>query len=188
MLAVLCTASSLHAMADGDVIPAVPVTSELSLEQLSRRAGIIFAGTVVRVEVPEKAESPEISRFVQVTFRVDDGIRNANSGELITIREWAGLWRTGSGERYRLGEKLLMFYYPPNGSGTTSSVAGSAGRFTINAQDQIHVTTERKQSLFRAARLRGFEQDANLNLADVREGVPYNTVAPALRLIAADSQ
>jgi hypothetical protein len=82
----------------------------------------------------------------------------------------------------------LMFYYPPNGSGTTSSVAGAAGRFSITAQYQIHITGQRKQSLFRSARLRGFEQDANLNPPDVSHGVPYSTVARALRLIAADSQ
>jgi hypothetical protein len=194
LLAVLFAAANVHATsgAAGDETPSsAPGTSELSLEQLSQRAGIIFAGTVVEIDQPSETaqeQTPAISLFMQITFRVDDGIRNANSGELITIREWAGLWRSGAGKRYRLGEKLLMFYYPPNASGTTSPVAGAAGRFPITAQDHIHITPEGKQSLFRSARLRGFELDANLNSPDTRQSLPYTTISRALRLIAADSQ
>jgi len=193
LLAVLSAAASVHAVsgaARDEIPPIAPGTSELSLEQLSLRAGIIFAGTVVEIDLPgdtPEEQTPAISRFVQITFRVDDGIRYANSGELITIREWAGLWRSGAGKRYRVGEKLLMFYYPANASGTTSPVAEAAGRFSITAQNQIHISPERKQSLFRSARLRGFELDANLNSPDRRQGVPYTAVSRALRLIAADS-
>jgi len=193
LLAVLSAAASVHAIATvaGDDAPSSTPTSELSLEQLSQRAGIIFAGKVVEIDQPAETTqdpTPAISRFVRITFRVDDGIRNANSGDLITIREWAGLWQSGSGRRYRVGEKLLMFYYPPNTSCTTSPVAGASGRFAITAEGQIHITPEGKQPLFRSARLRGFELDANLNAPATRQGVPYNTVARALRLIAADSQ
>jgi hypothetical protein len=116
---------------------------------------------------------------------VDDGILNANSGDLITVSEWAGLWRPSAGQRYRQGERLLMFYYRPSASGATSPVGGAAGRFTITAQDQIHLTSEHKQLLFRSARLRGFEPELNTDPADKQGSVALTTVGRALRLVVA---
>jgi hypothetical protein len=181
-----CTANLCIAIQQpGDsVAPSFPANSAFSLEELSQRAGIIFAGTVVKVEMPAES-SAESTRLVHITFRVDDGILNANSGELITVSEWVGLWRPGAGQRYRQGERLLMFYYRPSASGVTSPVGSAAGRFAIAAQDQIHLTSEHKQVLFRSVRLRGFEPELNTDPADKQGPVAYSTVARALRLIAA---
>jgi hypothetical protein len=180
---IACTVSLCMAMQQPDAAQRLlPANSQLSLEELSQRAGIIFSGTVVKIEMPAES-SDESTRLVRITFRVDDGILNANSGELVTINEWAGLWRPSAGQRYRQGERLLMFYYRPSASGATSPVGGAAGRFAISAQDQIHLTSEHKQLLFRSARLRGFEQEVNTGPAD-KSPVAYATVARALRLIA----
>jgi hypothetical protein len=184
LLALLaCTASLSFAIQQPD--PAQPTLSPhsaFSLEELSQRAGIIFAGTVVKIEMPAES-SDESTRLVRITFRVDDGILNANSGEMVTINEWAGLWRPSAGQRYRQGEKLLMFYYRPSASGATSPVGGSAGRFAISAQDQIHLTSEHRQLLFRSARLRAFEQELNTDPGNKQSPIAYGTVGRALRLI-----
>src|SRR5205823_9111775 len=57
----------------------------LDLDQMNRKAGLIFAGTVVRVE-RVAADVPEL----RTTFRVTRAIRGARAGETITLRQWIG--------------------------------------------------------------------------------------------------
>jgi hypothetical protein len=68
--------------------------------------------------------------MTQITFRVEQAIRGTRSGQVLTIREWAGLWN--SGERYRPGERVLLFLYSPSKLGLTSPVGGSSGRFAVD--------------------------------------------------------
>jgi hypothetical protein len=53
----------------------------------------------------------------------------------LTIHEWAGLWDRG--ERYRVGERVMLFLYSPSKLGLTSPVAGAMGRFVVDAQGRI---------------------------------------------------
>jgi hypothetical protein len=62
-------------------------------------------------------------------------MRGASAGQSLTIQEWAGLW-TG-GERYRVGERVLLFLYSPSKLGLTSPVAGGIGKFSVDAQGRI---------------------------------------------------
>jgi hypothetical protein len=70
-------------------------------------------------------------------FRVDEAIRNVRRGQTVEINEWAGLWQ--SGERYRPGERVLLFLYPPSRLGLTSPVGNRAGRFAVNRAGLITV-------------------------------------------------
>jgi hypothetical protein len=99
------------------------------LRRLARDAGIIFSGTVQKVEPVTAAAPGDIGR-VRITFQVSDALRGATPGESLTISEWDGLWT--SGDRYRVGENLLLFYYPPSGElGLTTTVAGASGRISL---------------------------------------------------------
>jgi hypothetical protein len=69
---------------------------------------------------------------------VEHGIRGIAAGELLTIHEWAGLWT--SGERYHVGESVLLFLYPPGKLGLTSPVAGAMGRFALDSQGRVLLT------------------------------------------------
>jgi len=95
-----------------------------SFRELARASGWIFTGTVTSVQLasPDTGDVP----FVQVTFKVTKAFRGVHSGQTLSIREWAGLWN--SGERFRVGEHLLLFLYPPSKLGLTSVVGGTAGR------------------------------------------------------------
>jgi hypothetical protein len=68
--------------------------------------------------------------MMKITFRVEQAIRGTRSGQVLTIREWAGLWN--SGERYRPGERVLLFLYSPSKLGLTSPVGGASGRFAVD--------------------------------------------------------
>jgi hypothetical protein len=100
---------------------------------LTRSSGYIFAGTVKSVE--RAAPEGHGLATVLINFHVDQAMRGVRTGQMLAIREWAGLWETG--ERYRPGERVLLFLYPPSKLGLTSPVGGPMGRYKIDPQDRI---------------------------------------------------
>ena len=48
---------------------------------------------------------------VQITFRVEQAMRGTRAGQILTIREWAGLWN--SGERYHPENAFCCFSTVP---------------------------------------------------------------------------
>ena len=100
-----------------------PAISNLRL--LNLNSGYIFDGTVLSVHAA-RSEGSDVAT-VQITFRVEQAIRGTHAGQILTIREWAGLWN--SGERYHPGERLLLFLYTPSKLGLTSPV----GRFAVDS-------------------------------------------------------
>jgi hypothetical protein len=101
---------------------------------LTRSSGYIFAGTVKSVERAAPKRNGLLAT-VLINFHVDQAMRGVRTGQMLTVREWAGLWE--SGERYRPGERVLLFLYPPSKLGLTSPVGGPMGRYKIDLQDRI---------------------------------------------------
>jgi len=122
----------------GVVAGQTPVVSELNaipnLSSLTRSAGYIFSGTVVSVGHAALTEGNAVAT-VRITFRVDEAIRGVKAGQTLTIREWAGLW--DAGERYRAGQRVMLFLYPPSRLGLTSAVGGPQGRFALDRNGNI---------------------------------------------------
>jgi len=115
-------------------------------KQLSRRAGMIFAGTVLAPATqPGSNGAGTTNRLVlgtaagttpavQLSFRVDEGIAGVEKGKVLTIREW-----TGAQDRLRPvspGQHFLIFLYPPSRLGLTSPVGGSLGQIALDASGQ----------------------------------------------------
>ena len=99
-----------------------------------RSSGLIFSGTAVKVEHLKPAGSPGIT---QITFRVDGAIRGVHQAQLVKVREWEGLWNIG--ERYRAGERVVLFLYPNSKLGLTSPVGGTAGRYRVDNAGRVLV-------------------------------------------------
>jgi hypothetical protein len=98
--------------------------------RISRQAGMIFSGTVIDRHL-QAASTDRTTLPLQFTFRVDAAIAGVETGQTLTIREWAG---AGSMQRPMLsGEHLLIFLYPPSRLGLTSPVAGSLGQVDLDA-------------------------------------------------------
>jgi hypothetical protein len=113
------------------------------LPQLVRVAGIIFSGRVTSIGRARSSHG-QAPASTTITFQVEHGMRGAAAGHSLTIHEWAGLW--ASGERYRVGERVLLFLYAPSRLGLTSPVAGLMGRFAMDSEGRIimspqHVAT-----------------------------------------------
>jgi hypothetical protein len=115
-----------------------------TLNQLTQRAGCIFAGTVLTVE-RMGAQAPGEVATVRITFRVDQAIRGVAQHQTLTIREWAGLW--DAGESYRPGEQVLLFLYRNSQLGLTSPVNGSQGRFELDRSGRVLLNQERLAGL-----------------------------------------
>jgi hypothetical protein len=119
-------------------------------KQLSRRAGMIFAGTVLngatstvttQTAVTDRAD-PGATPAVQLSFRVDEAIAGVERGQVLTIHEWAGAWSMH--RPMSKGEHILIFLYPPSRLGLTSPVGGSLGQVALDSSGKNIV--ERKST------------------------------------------
>jgi hypothetical protein len=72
-------------------------------------------------------------------------MRGTSAGQSLTIHEWAGLWTNG--ERYRVGEHVLLFLYSPSKLGLTSPVAGAIGKFAMDSQGRIMMNAQQAAAL-----------------------------------------
>jgi hypothetical protein len=126
----------------------LPITppGTIGFPVVTRAAGTIFSGTVVSIE-RRPATSAQVVETVAITFHIDNAIRGVTPGETLTISQWIGLWT--SGQRYRIGEHVLLFLYPPSKLGLTSCVAGGMGRFSVDARGRVLLSAHHL-SAFRA--------------------------------------
>lgn len=113
-------------------------------QSLVRAAGIIFSGRVTFVGRAPASSGPDPGS-IPVTFRVEQAMRGTSPGQNLTIREWSGLW-TGA-ERYRVGERVLLFLYSPSRLGLTSPVGGAMGRFAMDSRGRIVMSPQHVANL-----------------------------------------
>jgi len=95
-----------------------------------------------------------------VTFHIESGLRGATAGRNLTINEWIGLW--SSGQRYAVGERVLLFLYPKCKLGLTSCVGGPLGRFEIDRTGRVTLTAQ-QLSAFRKDPVVGGKSRARLS-------------------------
>lgn len=121
------------------VRPPITPPRGTSFHQFARAAGIIFSGTVTQID----RRGPKVGQWVEtvaVTFHVENSIRGTAPGRQLTITQWIGLW--SSGQRYRVGERVLLFLYPKSKLGLTSWVGGPLGHFAIDRTGQVLLTPQ----------------------------------------------
>jgi hypothetical protein len=124
---------------------AIPVSSApLRLSEVTDRAGTVFVGRVISIEALPLASSDQVGS-VQITFQVEQGIRGARAGEHFSFREWVGLWSRA--DRYRVGQRMMLFLYTPSALGLTSPVGGGAGRLPIDASGRVLLNPTQQQSI-----------------------------------------
>jgi hypothetical protein len=99
--------------------PAAPDASDVAsvMRELSSRAGVIFVGQVERLQ-PNGG-------VMDIVFNVQQRV-SGEVGDTYTLREWSGRWAGGQ-QRYHVGERAMIFLYPPNDAGISSPVDGMAG-------------------------------------------------------------
>jgi hypothetical protein len=126
----------------------VPISppGQSGFPQLARSAGIIFSGTVARIE-RHPARGGQSLETIAITFHIENAIRGAARGKDLTIAQWSGLW--SNGQRYRLGERVLLFLYPRSKLGLTSVVAAPMGRFEVDSRNRV-VLSARHFPLFQS--------------------------------------
>ena len=129
------------------VRPPAAASGMIRFPVLVKAAGTIFSGTVTSIE-RRPATPAHAIETVAITFQVQQSIRGVVPGEDFTLLQWMGLW--SSGQRYRVGERVLLFLYPASKLGLTSCVGSETGRFAIDSTGHV---------LLSAHHLAAFRQD-----------------------------
>jgi hypothetical protein len=142
-IAILLTAAAVLSAEEPIQIPHrnVPAVESAALQlpvswPILRDSAKIFSGTVLQVE-HRNSDSSSALATTKIRFHVDQAIRGVSRGQVIEVSEWAGLWQAG--ERYRPGERVLLFLYPPSKLGLTSPVGRGAGRFPVDRTGRVIV-------------------------------------------------
>lgn len=126
----------LSSLLPASELPATPPTIPVvpNLRPLVTRSGYVFSGTVKSIE-RIKPHSRDSVGVMRITFLVEHGYRGVLSGQTIAIHEWAGLWE--GVQRYRVGERVMLFLYPPSKLGLTSPVPN--GKLPVDSSGNIVV-------------------------------------------------
>ncbi|MGA8301340.1 MAG: hypothetical protein WB817_17790 [Terriglobales bacterium] len=142
----LTAVSFLFVVCPSPILAATPSDADAARQtlgsdwmHLSRRAGIIFSGTLLSSRgllrdpsLPANAASS--SSFIELRFRIERPIAGVEPGKVLTIREW-----TGALSRQlplRPGDHVLLFLYPPSRLGLTSPVGGGRGQVRLDSAGQ----------------------------------------------------
>jgi hypothetical protein len=148
----------------GPVVPRLPqplpVRITFGLRQLARTAGIIFSGTVMTIEQHPAITAGEAVGTVAITFRVENAIRGTAAGRSLKISQWIGTW--SAGQQFHVGERVLVFLYPPSKIGLTSCIAGGMGRFRVDSAGNVLLSTQ-QLSAFQTDPVLGGRSRVNLD-------------------------
>lgn len=117
--------------------PVHPVATNLA--EMVHASGMIFSGQVVSIAHDSTIGGASIET-IAITFHIDRALRGPGTGRNVTIHEWLGAW--SSGQRYRAGERILLFLYPTSKLGLTSCVAGPLGRLKVDAAGRILLSVQ----------------------------------------------
>jgi hypothetical protein len=101
-------------------------------KQVARTAGMAFSGTVM--SVTSHSEDAGSVPTINLTFKIDRAIAGVRTGQVLTIREWAGAWSRH--RPLRTGDRVLLLLYPPSKLGLTSPVNGQSGQVALNPTGQ----------------------------------------------------
>jgi hypothetical protein len=104
-------------------------------QRMSRRAGMIFAGTILNDAIRTAPRQDRPIPSVELHIAVDRSIAGVDSGGVMTIDEWSGAW--SSQRPMRRGQHFLFFLYAPSRLGLTSTVGGIQGRIELDARGTI---------------------------------------------------
>ena len=119
-------------------------TVPLNLREVTAHAGTILVGRVVSIKPTPPGSTDQVG-CVQITLQVEQGIRGARAGEHFSFREWVGLW--SEADRYRVGQRMMLFLYTRSTLELTSPVGGPAGRFPIDTSGRVRLIPAQRQSI-----------------------------------------
>lgn len=119
-----------------------PIVGPIGLpifQKLTRDSGYIFSGAVTSISKVEPTPQNNVGT-IKIVFHVEHAFRGVRSGQTLVVREWAGLWE--SGERYRVGERVMLFLFTPGKLGLTSPVGRELGRFQLDPYGRVLLNRE----------------------------------------------
>ena len=116
------------------VKPVLAQNAAMTSQQMVSMAGLIFSGRVVAIEPIRSPVGTVVS--MRISIYVEQAFRGVRAGDTIAVNEWAGLWQN-SGDRYRVGQRLMLFLYAPSRASLTSPVGQELGRLPVEGRRLI---------------------------------------------------
>jgi hypothetical protein len=98
-------------------------------KEVSRVAGMIFTGTVLSTERQAPTQAQPVPT-VQAKILVKHAIAGVHPGQVVILREWAGIWAM---QRSMGSRPMLFLFYPPSAAGLTSPVGGPLGQVPLDS-------------------------------------------------------
>ncbi len=114
--------------------------------EMARSAGLVFSGTVLSVASPPSSDGSVAT--IQLEFKIDRAIVGVRTGQVLTIREWAGAWSLH--RPIRVGDRVLLLLYPPSKLGLTGPVNGWSGQIALDPRGKLPLSEN--ASLFQLER------------------------------------
>lgn len=113
----------------------------LSVTDISRDAGVIFKGKLLAMKEEYDAKAKLDVRVMK--FKVEDGIRGANSGETITLKEWSRFKTDFSANNVKEDKSYVFFFLKPSSLGLTTLI-GQQGLVEF-ANGGLKFSTQKEQ-------------------------------------------
>ncbi len=138
----------------------------ISLERMSKKAELIFYGTVISNEVKIDEISGYVATFT--TFDVIDVIKG-NIGNTHTIKQIGGqlpggkvIYKIYGVPHFTIGEKTVVFMPKESKLGFASPLGLSQGHFTVHEQNGVSTIKDRRATSTRAVKTPGTESSPQL--------------------------
>lgn len=120
---------------------------EDALARLVQEAGVIFAGEVYAVRMPEGQQNAGTKGgqhsanpdAVEVEFRVDQGVRGVTIGNPYVMREPLAEWRS-QGEVLTLHKRAVVLLTKPDAAGMSRPVEGLRGVLPIDGNNNVDLS------------------------------------------------
>ncbi len=147
----------------------------ISLERMSKKAELIFYGSVISNEVKIDEISGHVATFT--TFNVIDVIKGS-TGDTHTIKQIGGqlpgskvIYKIHGVPRFTIGEKTVVFMPKESRLGFASPIGLSQGHFTVREQNGVNtINDSRAAQAVRANSTRATKTQETKSSPQVRSG------------------
>lgn len=121
-------------------------------KQMARTAGTVFSGTVLTVASLPATDGSIPT--IELRFKIDRAIAGVRTGQVLTVREWAGA--SSMHRPMHPGDHVFLLLHPPSKLGLTSPVNGASGQVALDASGKLispqNISMLRLERALRSAR------------------------------------
>lgn len=141
----LTAVTGVNAQSAQQQFPAASTTEAL-LGELVQRAAVIIAGEVYAVQMPKNGDG-----LVQVSIRIDQGVRGGYIGMSYVLKETMSQWQQQGRALLKPQGQYVLLLNRPDAAGTTTPVGGALGVLPVDKNfnvdlSRLHAAVKKAQN------------------------------------------